>query len=66
MQRADKANPVCWCDHRNTAVARAVLPLGRHWKWLKPNESIVPLGKVGEFDTCGVFGKRKPASCRPI
>jgi len=32
---------------------------GRRWKWLKPNDSIVPLGKVGEFDTCGVFGAKQ-------
>jgi hypothetical protein len=32
---------------------------GRRWKWLKPNDSIIPLGAVGEFDTCGVFGAKQ-------
>ena len=37
---------------------------GRRWKWLKPNDSIVPLGAVGEFDTCGVFGAKQVAPAR--
>merc|ERR1719272_1961579 len=32
---------------------------GRRWKWLKPNDSLIPLGEVGEFDTCGVFGAKQ-------
>jgi hypothetical protein len=32
---------------------------GRRWKWLKPNDSIIPLGKEGAFDTCGVFGAKQ-------
>merc|ERR1711870_184954 len=30
-------------------------PDGRTWKWLS-QDSILPLGKDGEFDACGVFG----------
>ena len=32
---------------------------GRRWKWLLPNESIVPLGNGGDFDACGVFGAKQ-------
>ena len=32
---------------------------GRRWKWLKPNDSIVPLGAAGDFDACGVFGAKQ-------
>ena len=32
---------------------------GRRWKWLRPNDSIIPLGAEGEFDTCGVFGAKQ-------
>jgi hypothetical protein len=28
---------------------------GRKWKWLVPNDSIIPLGGDGAFDACGVF-----------
>jgi len=24
---------------------------GRHWTWIKPLESFIPLGATGEFDT---------------
>lgn len=32
---------------------------GRRWKWLVPNKSIIPQGKQGEFDACGVFGAKQ-------
>lgn len=32
---------------------------GRRWKWLVPNDSIIPLGKAGDFDACGVFGAKQ-------
>ena len=32
---------------------------GRRWRWIEPNESLVPLGAAGEFDTCGVFGAKQ-------
>ena len=32
---------------------------GRKWKWLVPNDSIIPLGKSGDFDACGVFGAKQ-------
>jgi len=32
---------------------------GRRWKWLKPNDSIIPLGESGDFDACGVFGAKQ-------
>ena len=31
---------------------------GHHWDWLNPIQSFVPLGKPGEFDTCGVFSAK--------
>merc|ERR1719454_2490266 len=34
-------------------------PDGRHWKWLVPNDSIVPLGGETDFDACGVFGAKQ-------
>ena len=39
---------LCWCNG-----------VGRRWKWLKPNESIIPLGGAGKFDACGVFGAKQ-------
>merc|ERR1712060_698787 len=32
---------------------------GRQWKWLVPNDSIIPLGAAGDFDACGVFGAKQ-------
>jgi hypothetical protein len=32
---------------------------GRRWKWLVPNDSIIPLGNDGDFDSCGVFGAKQ-------
>ncbi len=32
---------------------------GRHWDWLRPMESFVPLGKAGDFDACGVFSAKQ-------
>merc|ERR1712070_628505 len=32
---------------------------GRRWKWLVPNDSIIPLGAEGDFDACGVFGAKQ-------
>lgn len=32
---------------------------GQRWKWLVPNDSIVPLGGAGHFDACGVFGAKQ-------
>jgi len=32
---------------------------GRRWKWLKPNDSFMPLGKAGDFDACGTFGAKQ-------
>jgi hypothetical protein len=32
---------------------------GRKWKWIRPNDSIIPLGKAGDFDSCGVFSAKQ-------
>lgn len=32
---------------------------GQRWKWLVPNDSIIPLGSAGDFDACGVFGAKQ-------
>jgi hypothetical protein len=32
---------------------------GRHWNWINPLESFIPLGATGEFDTCGVFSAKQ-------
>merc|ERR1712070_404906 len=32
---------------------------GRRWKWLVPNDSLIPLGAEGDFDTCGIFGAKQ-------
>jgi len=32
---------------------------GRRWKWIKPNDSFMPLGKAGDFDACGTFGAKQ-------
>jgi hypothetical protein len=32
---------------------------GRRWKWVSPNDSLIPLGKADEFDACGVFGAKQ-------
>jgi len=32
---------------------------GRRWKWLRPSQSLIPLGKPGDFDSCGVFGAKQ-------
>merc|ERR1712014_543179 len=32
---------------------------GRRWKWLVPNDSIIPLGAAGDFDACGVFSAKQ-------
>lgn len=32
---------------------------GRRWKWLRPDDSIIPLGASGDFDACGVFGAKQ-------
>ena len=42
-----------------TAPASYSHSYSRRWKWLKPNDSIIPLGKPGEFDACGVFGAKQ-------
>eukprot|EP01079_Euglenida_sp_SAG-EU17-18_P005303 gene5304-948_t len=34
-------------------------PDGRSWKWLLPNDSIIPLGMAGDFDSCGVFAAKQ-------
>jgi len=32
---------------------------GRHWEWINPTQSLVPLGRAGDFDTCGVFSAKQ-------
>merc|ERR1712110_1300913 len=32
---------------------------GQRWKWLVPNDSIIPFGSAGDFDACGVFGAKQ-------
>jgi hypothetical protein len=33
---------------------------GRHWNWIRPTESFVPLGtEAGAFDSCGVFSAKQ-------
>ena len=32
---------------------------GRRWKWLRPNDSLIPLGAPADFDACGVFGAKQ-------
>jgi hypothetical protein len=32
---------------------------GRHWKWLRPVDSFIPLGAAGDFDACGVFSAKQ-------
>jgi hypothetical protein len=34
-------------------------PDGRRWKWIRPNDSFLPLGKAGDFDACGIFGAKQ-------
>jgi hypothetical protein len=34
-------------------------PDARRWKWLVPNDSIIPLGSETDFDACGVFGAKQ-------
>jgi len=31
----------------------------RVWKWIKPNDSLIPLGGGGDFDACGVFAAKQ-------
>merc|ERR1719183_3485004 len=32
---------------------------GRHWKWIRPVDSFIPLGAPGDFDACGVFSAKQ-------
>lgn len=32
---------------------------GRRWKYLRPNDSFLPLGGPGAFDSCGIFGAKQ-------
>jgi hypothetical protein len=32
---------------------------GHRWKWLVPNDSLIPLGEAGDFDACGIFGAKQ-------
>merc|ERR1712086_40932 len=34
-------------------------PDARHWNWISPTESFIPLGASGDFDACGVFGAKQ-------
>ena len=32
---------------------------GRRWKWVKPNDSLIPQGGANDFDACGIFGAKQ-------
>merc|ERR1719231_1758865 len=34
-------------------------PDGRRWKWVRPTDSLIPLGVAGNFDACGVFSAKQ-------
>ena len=50
---ARKAQQDTWNDQHSWSAD------GRKWKWIRPNDSIIPLGKAGDFDSCGVFSAKQ-------
>lgn len=49
-------------DHERGGTVNAELvfsPDGRHWSYLKPGHSFIPLGGGGEWDSCSVFGAKQ-------